>query len=305
MSKARTLLQLFKSPRKSIYLLSEHGFFSWMDDERYLKMVYKSLTGENINLREPKTFIEKIQWLKIHDHQKRYVELVDKISVKAYVKELIGEDYIIPTLGVWENAESIQPDSLPSKFVLKCNHDSGSVTICHDKETFDFSAARKKLDQCLHKDASRWAREWPYQFVERRIFAETLLENPKCPDADLLDYKVYCFNGEPTYCQVISDRTTTEKIDFFDMNWIHQPFIGLNPNVKNSEKTIERPRTLNEMKEISTILSRDIPFSRIDFYDIEGKLLFGEITLYPYAGFGEFKPSEWNRKLGDLIKLPS
>ena len=305
MSKTRELLQLLKTPRKTIFLLSEHGYFSWMDDEKYLKMVYKSLTGKEMDLKEPKTFTEKIQWLKLHDHQERYVELVDKISVKAYVKKLIGEEYIIPTLGVWESADSIQPDSLPSKFVLKCNHDSGSVIICRDKDTFDFTATQRKLEKCLHRDAFRWAREWPYKFVERKVFAEALIENPNCPDADLQDYKVYCFNGEPTYCQVISDRSTTEKIDFFDMDWIHQPFIGLNPDVQNSERLIERPQTLNKMKEISSILSRDIPFSRIDFYDVDGRLFFGEITLYPYAGFGEFKPSEWNRKLGDLIKLPS
>lgn len=305
MSKAKVLLQLLKSPGKTIFLLAEHGCFSWMDDEQYLKMVYKSATGEKLNLKEPKSFTEKIQWLKLYDHQERYVELVDKVKVKAYVKQLIGEDYIIPTLGVWEDADKIKPDTLPSKFVLKCNHDSGSVVICYDKETFDFSAARKKLNKCLHRDSFLWAREWPYKYVERRILAEALLENPNCPNENLLDYKVYCFNGEPTYCQVISDRTTTEKIDFFDMDWVHQPFIGLNPNVKNSEKAIARPQTLNKMKEISKILSRDIPFSRIDYYDVDGKLFFGEITLYPYAGFGEFRPSEWNEKLGDLIILPS
>lgn len=303
MSKVGRLLQILKTPRKLVLLLSEHGFFHWMDDERYLKMVSKSVTGKEINLQNPKTFAEKIQWLKLHDRQEHYVDLVDKIAVKAYVKKMIGEEYIIPTLGIWETADSIQFDALPSKFVLKCNHDSGSVVICRDKETFDFTTAKKKLRKSLKKDAYYWGREWPYKFVDRKIFAETLIEYPDCPNMDLLDYKVYCFNGEPIYCQVISERTTAEKIDFYDMNWNHQPFIGLTPGVKNSERTIAKPQSFNKMIEISRVLSHDIPFSRIDFYVIDDKLFFGEITLYPNAGFGEFTPSEWNKKLGDLIKL--
>ena len=308
MSKIKTILQLSKSPRKWIIPLAEKGFFRWMDDERYIKMLSKCVTGKEVNLNDPKTFTEKIQWLKLHDRQERYIGLVDKILVKEYVGKLIGKEYIIPTLGVWETIESIQLDLLPSKFVLKCNHDSGSVVICRNKESFDFVAAKQKLAKCLKKDAYSWGREWPYKHVNRKVFAEELLEYSIDSKKDLVDYKMYCFGGKPKYCQVISERNTSEKIDFYDLEWNHQPFIGLTSiglenNIKNSDKDIPKPNSLAKMIEISEILSKGIAFCRVDFYDIQGKLYFGEITLYPNAGFGEFLPSEWNRRLGELIEL--
>lgn len=306
MSKIRTALRLLRTPRRIVVALAGNGFFRWMDDERYLKMVSRFVSGARIDLNNPRTFTEKIHWLKLHDRQERYVGMVDKILAKEYVGKLIGEEYIIPTLGVWDNADSIQLDALPSKFVLKCNHDSGSAVICHDKSSFDFSAARRKLDKCLKKGAFSWGREWPYKYVNRKILAEELLENTSNPEADIPDYKFFCFGSKPVYCQVISDRSTSEKVDFFDLEWNHQPFIGLTglvPNLKNSDKPVPKPASFAKMVEISEVLSRGMAFCRVDFYDVEGKPYFGETTLYPNAGFGEFLPSEWNKILGDLIDL--
>lgn len=292
------------TPRRFVVALAGNGFFRWMDDERYLKMVSRFDSGARIDLNNPRTFTEKINWLKLHDHQERYTEMVDKLLAKEYVGKLIGEEYIIPTLGVWENADNIQPDTLPSKFVLKCNHDSGSVVICRDKGSFDFSAAKRKLNKHLKKDAFSWGREWPYKNISRKVFAEELLECADNPEADVLDYKFFCFGGKPIYCQVISERTTSEKIDFFDLEWNHQPFIGLTSATKNSDQLIPRPESFDKMVKLAKVLSCGMAFCRVDFYNIDGKLYFGEITLYPNAGFGVFLPSEWNERLGDLIDLP-
>ena len=304
MSKINTAFHLLKTPGKLILPLAELGAFNWMSDETYLKFVYKGMFDRNLNLNSPQLFTEKIQWLKLHDRQERYIELVDKIAVKEYVKKVCGDSIVVPTIGVWDSFEDIHFEDLPDKFVLKCNHDSGSVIICRDKNRFDVSAAKKKIERRLKKDSFYWGREWPYKFVKRMIMAEEFLEEKGSASKDITDYKIFCFNGEPIYCQVISDRSTSEKIDFFDMDWKHQPFVGLTPGVNNTDDYIQRPYNLEKMKFYSTLLSKDTFFCRVDFYEVNCKLYFGEITFYPKAGFGEFTPSEWDLKLGQMIHLP-
>lgn len=304
MSKISTIIRLLKTPGKMILPLAELGAFNWMSDETYLKLAYKGVFGRKLNLDAPELFTEKIQWLKLHDRKVRYVELVDKVKAKEYVKKWIDESIIIPTLGVWDSFEDIPFEFLPDQFVLKCNHDSGSVVICKNKSTFHVESARKKLENGLKKNAFFWGREWPYKYVEKKIIAEEYLEDNNKLLSDLTDYKIYCFNGKPTYCQVITNRSTSEKIDFFDMEWRHQPFVGLTPGISNSVDVIKRPYNLERMRAYSAQLSKETYFCRVDFYEVNNKLYFGEITFYPKAGFGIFTPSDWDLKLGQMIHLP-
>ena len=277
------------------------GFFQKMSDEEIIKRMYNIHIHKKLDLDNPITFSEKIQWLKLNDRKPLYTVMVDKYAVKHYVSTLIGEKYIIPTLGVWDHFKDIDFNSLPSQFVLKCTHDSGSYIIVKDKKKFDIKSGKKQLERGLKRNYYFVGREWPYKNVKPRIIAEPLLSGEL---DQLKDFKIYCFNGLPAYCQVIGNRTKDMTIDFFDLDWVHQPFIGLNPLSQNSKVEIPRPRYLDLMKEFAGILSKNTFFCRIDFYEINNKLYFGEITFYPLSGFGIFRPNEWNTIIGNLIELP-
>jgi hypothetical protein len=267
-------------------------------------MLYRRIFNKKLDLENPKTFNEKLQWMKLYDRRPEYTMMVDKYAVKKYVADKIGEEYVIPTLGVWEKTEDIDWDKLPNKFVLKCTHDSGGLVICREKSNLDIEAAIKKLNASLKRDYYKAGREWPYKNVPRRIIAEKFIEvNPLVKD--LPDYKWYCFNGEPIYCQVIQDRSSDETIDFFDKDWNHQDFVGMNPAAKPAKEEPQRPKNLDVQIRIARELSKDIPYARIDLYEIDGKTWFGEITLYPSSGTtGNFTPEQYNNILGELIKLP-
>lgn len=274
----------------------------FIPDYIFLCYKYYCLFGTKINLRNPKTFNEKLHWLKLYDRKQLYTTLVDKYSVKEYVANKIGKQYIIPTLEVYNTTKEIDFDKLPDKFVLKPTHDSGSVIICKDKNIFDKKKAIEELDKALKKNFYYVGREWPYKNVPRKIIAEQYIEDLE--NKELRDYKFFCFNGKPVYCQVISERNITECVDFFDMNWIHQPFTGLAEKFSNCSKEPTKPNCFSKMKRFCEILSKDIPFIRIDFYEANKKMYFGELTFYPASGFGSFYPNEWNNKIGDLLILP-
>lgn len=277
--------------------------YKYLPDALFLKVVYQSKQGVSLNLKNPKTFTEKIQWLKLHDRKPEYSLYVDKYEVKKYVASIIGEEYIIPNLGVWDSFDEIDFDKFPKQFVLKCTHDSGGLVICKDKTKLNISKARTKIEFCLKQDFYKTGREWPYKNVPHRIIAEQYLEDNTNHSPDLIDYKFYCFGGIPMYCQMIQNRSQKETIDFFDMEWNPMPFTGLNIKVKKSEVPPKKPLQYNLMISLAKKLSKDMIFSRIDLYDINSRIYFGEITLYPGSGFGTFKPSEWNFKLGELIKI--
>lgn len=279
---------------------------SLLPDRLYLDVQYFSCFHRLPNWRAPKTFNEKIQWLKLHDRNPEYVKMVDKFAVKDIVAGIIGPEHIIPTLGVWDCADSIEWETLPDKFVLKTTHGGGNsgVVICKDKATFDKGEAVRKLTEGLKHDSSAYGREWPYRFVKRRIIAEQYIA-PSRNVFDLPDYKWYCFNGEPKYCQVIQDRSTIETIDFFDNDWKHQEFVGLNPAAGHAAVLPERPANLKTHLQIARLLSKDIPFSRIDLYDTGDRVFFGELTLFPNSGLGVFTPEHYNELLGQLIQLPN
>ena len=279
-----------------------------LGDKRYLKFLYYMKYYRPLNLDAPLSFTEKIQWLKLNDHKELYTTLVDKITAKNYVADKIGSEYIIPTLGSWDSIDEIDFDTLPDRFVLKTNHGGGGcgIAICRDKNSFNIESAKKKLSKSMRSDVYDGLVEWPYKNVKPKILAEQYMSDER-QEGDLTDYKFFCFNGTPTFCQVIKDRSTKETIDFFDMRWCHMPFIGLNPSKKPSATPsatpITKPFNLKEMIKVAKQLSEDIPFVRIDLYEINNKVFFGEITFYPASGFGFFSPDEWNRKLGDLITI--
>lgn len=281
----------------------------WLPDEPYLKLRFFFQMGRWPNLTSPRTFVEKINWLKLHDRKAAYTQMVDKWAVKDYVGGKIGFEYIIPTLGVWKRPEDIDFDSLPDQFVLKTTHGGGSggVVVCKDKSTFDKEKAIMRLRDSMDSDIYRNLREWPYKNVKKQVLAEKYMipsDKVNDPTYDLTDYKFFCFNGEPAYCQVIRDRHTRESIDFYDMNWEHQDFVGLLHSKLSCETApIARPVCLELMKDICRMLSAGIPFLRVDLYVIDGKVYFGELTFYPASGMGMFKPNDWDVKLGNLIDI--
>lgn len=282
-------------------LLERSGLKKLLSDNIYLKIKYLKHYGRWPNLKNPTTFQEKMQWLKLNHRAPYMTQMVDKYEAKKYVAEKIGNDYIIPTLGLWNNVEDIDFETLPEQFVLKTTHDSGGIVICHDKNRLDVESAKKKLSTAIHRSGYNAGREWVYKDVQPRIIAEQYMTDGE--NIDLIDYKFYCFNGVPRYCQVIRDRNTAETIDFYDREWVHQEFIGLNQNANFSGKAMEKPRLYEQMLEIAAILSKNEPFLRVDLYYIHERIYFGEMTFYPSGGFGLFRPEKYNKLLGDLINL--
>ena len=304
MNKIKKLLDyIFHNPRALISAILVR-MAPIIPDRLYLKWLFRLKMGKKLNLDNPQTFSEKLQWLKLYNRKPEYTQMVDKYEAKKYVANIIGEEYIIPTLGVWDKFDDIDFDALPNQFVLKTTHGGGNtgVVICRDKSTFDIASAKKKLELSLKTDIYRLLCEWPYKDVKKRIIGEEFLEVQG--HQDLPDYKFFCFNGEPKYCQVIRDRNTKETIDFYDMDWNHMPFVGLNPVAKNGTEPVAKPLHLDNMISVCKKLAKDIPFSRIDLYVINNKEYFGEITFFPASGIGRFDLEEWDYTLGELIKLP-
>ena len=305
LSLSRYLMQ----PKVLAISMLQH-FGGWIPDKTYLKWLYRLKTGCKLDLVHPKTFGEKLQWLKLYDRKPEYTTMVDKYAIKAYVASIIGEEYIIPTLGVWHKPEDIEWDKLPDQFVLKTTHGGGScgVVICRDKQTFDCKKAINKLNRSLKQDLYRSLREWPYKNVPRQIMAEQFLEaSPE--EKDLTDYKWYCFDGEPKYCQVIQDRHDKETIDFFDTEWRHQEFFGLNSALGATFGPAivepDRPIGLETQINIARKLSKGLSYSRIDLYEVNNHEYFGEITFYPMSGFGTFAPAQYNEIFGQMLTLPN
>ena len=277
------------------------GMHKKMDDKTYLCRIFKGVFGYDLDLNNPKTFNEKVQWLKLYDRNPLYTKMVDKFEVKRIVSNLIGAEHVIPTLGVWNSFEEIDFNALPNQFVLKCTHDSGGIVICRDKSCFDYKKAKKKIQKSLKRAYFTLLREWPYKNVPPRIIAEKYMENSKTND--LRDYKFFCFNGAPKILFVATERQNKNvetKFDFFDMDFKHLPIVNGHPN---SLTQIEKPEKFEEMIEFSKILSRGISHVRCDFYEIDGKVYFGEMTFSHYSGLVAFEPNEWDEKLGSWIDI--
>lgn len=283
-------------------LMNRFHMYDNLSDAEYLKRQYKAIIGKELDLEHPRTFNEKLQWLKLYNRRLEYTMMVDKYSVKDHVAKIIGAQYVIPTLGIWDSIDDVDLNTLPDKFVLKATHDSGSVFFCKDKNNFDFNTAKKVLGNALKKNFFYVGREWPYLHVKPRIIAEKFLVDES--GSQLKDYKVFTFSGNPYCIQVDYDRFTNHKRNFYDTSWKYLPFTTCYPTDKNH--IVEKPLCLKELLEKATKIAQAIPCNyhvRIDFYITKEHIYFGEITFYHGSGFEKFMPEEWDAILGNMIKL--
>lgn len=278
------------------------GFCNRMEDEEFIKRKFRICIGKNPALKKPVTFNEKLQWLKLYYRKSEYTIMADKYRVRDYISEKIGEQYLIPLLGVWDHPDEIDFDALPDKFVLKCNHNSGlGMCICKDKSALNLKKVKAELNRGLKQDYYLTGREWPYKDVPRKIIAEQYM---KSEAGGLTDYKIHCFNGEPKLILVCKDRFLETGLteDFFSSDWEHLDI--RRPKHPNASAPIKKPEELDEMLRLAAILSKDIPFLRVDFYIVDHKIYFSELTFYPASGFDKFVPEIWDNILGDWLKLP-
>lgn len=300
--KKDTLKKWVSNPWRIAISFARRGWLNQLSDKAYLSLVYRANMKKKMNWKNPGTFNEKLQWLKLYDRNPQYCEMVDKFAAKAWVEAKIGSEYVVPALaGPWENFDEIDFDALPNQFVLKTTHDSGGVVICKDKKTFDFDKVKEFLHKHLHNNYYLTCREWPYKDVKPRIFAEQYLSEL---NDDLKDYKFFCFHGVPKLMFVASERQSQDsetKFDFYDMDFNHLPIINGHPN---STQTIQKPQNFEKMKELAAILSTGIPHLRVDFYECNGKIYLGELTFSHWGGFVPFEPEEWDETIGSWLTLP-
>lgn len=295
------------------YLLSEPNMllsYIWsrlgtrIPDDIYLKIRYRLVMKRPLRLDNPQTFNEKINWLKLYNRQPLYTSLVDKSTVKDYVKRLIGDEYIIPTLGIWDRFDDINFSELPNQFVLKSTNGGGGtgVIVCKDKSLLDISDAKKKLEKSMNTNF-KIGREWVYTGVKPRIIAEQLISNSD--GSELVDYKIFCFNGEPKLLFLASDRYTkgeSLKFDWYDIDLNHLPFKS--KGYETTNKKFPTFPEFNQMKDVARQLSQGIPFVRVDLYLVDHKIYFGELTFFHDGGFVPLEPEVWEYKLGAMIELP-
>lgn len=288
--------------KQSTVAVIGHKIFDSLSDKKYLKLKYFYTMHKRLNLKNPETYTEKLQWLKLYHHIDRYSEMVDKATAKEFAAGIIGKEHIIPTLGIYNSADEIDFDSLPQQFVLKCTHDSGSISICKDKSRYDTEKAREQLNTYLNINSFVGGREWPYLNVKPRIIAEKYLED--LADGELRDYKFFCFSGEPKVLYIAQGRGDNRPTvaDFFDMDFKH---LDLKIDHEMADTPPSKPQCFDQMKEYAKKLSAGIPHVRVDFYEVNGKLYFGEMTFFHCSGFAAFHPEEWDKTFGSWIKLPS
>ncbi len=310
MGKFNKLIKYIKEPWRAVVAFDRH-VASIVPDKLFLKCHYRSVMGKKLNLKNPQTFNEKIQWLKLYDRNPEYTVLVDKVAVKDYVAGVIGEEYIIPTLGVYASFDEIDFDLLPEQFVLKCTHDSHSTIICKDKSTFNYAEAKNKLTKALKRNFYKVFREWAYKNVKPKIIAEKFLVNDittlDCSNdifgVDVVDYKFYCFNGKAKSVMVCIDRQKDEvKFAYFDRDW---NLLNWELSCKNVPEHIKipKPENIDLMFDLANKLSDGFSFVRVDLYSCNGKVFFGELTLYPAGGVDLDYTEKTDEKIGEFIEL--
>lgn len=287
--------KIFRDRERRLKLIHK---LSFLPDKAYLKLVFRIKTGRKLNLKNPTGFNEKQNWLKLYDKHPEYTRLVDKLSVRDYISEEIGAEYLFPLLGHWDSFDAIDFSCLPKRFVLKCNHDSGSVKVIEDKDQIDKRALKIFFDGRMKMNAFHIGREYPYKDVKPCILAEQYMES--CDGGGINDYKFFCFDGEPKMMFVATERATDVKFDFYDMAFNHLDLYNLHPN---SDRKIEKPKTFDEMKALCRRLTKGMKFVRLDLYEIDGKIYFGEYTFFHGGGFHLFSPEKWEQELGEMIKL--
>ena len=293
-----------EKPHGLFFFLNSRGFYNRMPDERFLRKLYRYSLGEEPDFEHPKNLNEKLNWMKLHDHNPLYTRLADKYAVKQYVSERIGAEHVVPLIGgPWDSPDEIDFDALPEQFVLKCTHDSGSIVICRDKSSFDRAAAKEKLRRKLRQNYYLKDREWAYKDVRRRIIAEPYI--PSLANPDSLEYKLTCFDGQVkiiTVCRGVPHASLDARTnDNYDREGNHLPWYAL---YKNAAVEPGLPPQIGQIVEYAETLSTGLPQVRCDFYLIDGQIFFGEFTFYTWAGFIPFEPPEWNDIMGSWLHLP-
>lgn len=292
-----------RSLEQFLSILNYRGYLKFIPDKVWIKYKYKQVYHRSLNLDCPETFNEKLQWLKLNYKNPVCIDMVDKIKAKEYVSNKIGREYIIPTLGVWNSYNDIEWRHLPDQFVLKCNHDSGGLVICRDKNSLDVKSVKRKIVKCLNTNYFWHGREWVYKQIEPKIFAEIYMEDKNC--RQLTDYKFYCFNGE-VKCLYVStglEDHKTARMGFFDLDFRPLPFKRLDYLPYSIQP--EKPKRFEEMLNIAEKLSKGFPFLRVDLYEINDKVYFSELTFFPSSGWMLIDPEEWDYIIGSWLELPS
>ena len=300
----RGILKYIFDPSYRFLFDASRGKYNKLSDEIYLMKMFKAKTGRELKLNAPVSFNEKLQWLKLYDRKPEYITMVDKYKVREYISQKIGNEYLVPLLGVWDDPEDIDFDSLPDKFVLKCNHNSGlGMCICKNKKELNIKKVKKGLAEGLKENHFYAQREWPYKNVKPKIIAEKYLENTEFDG--LIDYKFYCFDGEPKFLYVgfarIVNGIKYDEMTYLTLDWKPTPFSR--PDHKELLKIPEKPACLDEILNIAQKLSTGIPFVRVDLFLVNDKIYFSELTFYPGGGLGLFMPEEWEQKIGNWINL--
>lgn len=294
-----SIINLFKKPRKLLYFLAT-GLVDILPDNVYLKLLFYSRVGYKLNLKNPQSYNEKIQWLKLYDKHPEFTGLVDKVDVKTFVANRIGKEYLVPTIGVWNSLEDIDWESLPCQFVMKSTSDSGGVVVCKDKSSLDIDSAIKKLKNAGLRDYTRLSKEYPYHDVPHRYIAERYIEDES--GFELKDYKFFCFDGEPRFLFVATGRQQHDtRFDFFDCEFNHLPVINGHPN---ADILPVKPKNFEEMLRVARDLSQGMTHVRVDLYNVNGKIYFGELTFFHWSGLVPFEPIEWDYKFGQYLHLP-
>ncbi|GAB2323934.1 ATP-grasp fold amidoligase family protein [Alkalibacterium sp. m-11] len=292
-------MKSLKVNKLKLFNATKYGNFKWMPDEQFIRLQYALKMRKDLNLENPKTFNEKIQWLKLNDRNPKYTQLVDKYAVRKFVKERIGGEYLVPIYGVYENDEAIDFDALPDKFVLKMTHTSGGVFIIEDKARINHDKLKAEIDKWFDRNYYWVHREWPYKNVQPKIMAEKFMVDES--EKDLKDYKFFCFEGEPKFMFVASERGKEAKFDFFDLDFNQLPVMQQG---ENSDQQIKKPNKFDEMIELARTLSEGIPHVRVDLYNINSEIYFGELTFYHNGGYGPFIPEAFDYKFGEYLQLP-
>lgn len=305
MGKLTTLFRLLKEDRrvlgKAIALnISASRLSHILSDKAYVKLLYKLYFDKKLNLRNPETFNEKLQWIKLYERCNVYTQMVDKHTAKQYAAERIGSEHIIPTYKVWDTADDINFDELPDQFVMKCTHDSGSIVICRNKAELDWEKAIEKMRKGLTTDSFYYGREWPYKDVKPKIIVEKLLVDTKLND--LRDFKFFCFNGKAKCLKVDFGRYVEHRANYYDLDFNILPF-GENECPPNPAVSIQKPGNFEKMIEMAEELAKNTSFLRVDFYNVEGQIYFGEMTFFPASGFGTFTDDKWDSILGSWIEI--
>lgn len=300
MSKISAVVNLLKQPRQIAYNFLMRYPWLIQNDRKYIELIWKHRMNYPLNLENPKKYNEKLQWIKLYDRRDIYTTMVDKYEAKKFVASIIGDKYIIPTLAIWNTIDEIDISILPDQFVLKTTHDSGGVVICRGKKTFDLQKAKEKLERSLKRDFYIMGREWPYKNVSRRILAEQYMEDRETKE--LRDYKFFCFNGVPKALFIATDRQNRKEpyFDFFDMEFNH---IDMRHGHPNAPHLPEKPKCFEEMKVLAARLSRGYPHIRVDLYEVNGKVYFGELTLFHHTGMVNFEPASWDDTFGEWLDL--